>query len=885
MYFPAAFVNDLCEGLSIESLTQDDDMSVMPQGAAPSIDHLLLMRVGKQFGAAKSFAIGENGEIISKGYRAGRWFDTLALPVDDIHSLHAAFARICNAEDGAGFIVAGDVAPEAGKTITRGKAYSPAITRKNGTTRRAAPRGLVDGSRHWLVLDADKVCNILGLDPRTQPLATVRFLLSLLPASLRSASVSWQWSSSTCIRGNDGLPLAFGVAPDELGAHLRFWLSRPLTESQRKSLLNRVRAFASAALIAQGGVVEAGARVVDPQVAIFNQPIYSNRPMIEGFDDPFPDAARCGLTTGATDTVDVDALLDELPALVTSKAKELTPATARKARAERAKIVPRHVREPLAIQGLGYSAPIHDMIMGRIRARAEMAPPDGKQKVGRRGLKANMLVNRARILIELPKLVEFRRANEVGWEQGVPNGMRNQFLMIASSCLSHLFPPGMLERMVRDYAAPLISGGSTAIDAGWEGSCEYAVLAKAVKDADGEAAPDYTAASGQTYKVRTHRYYYWTTTIIDILGVTEAEMIALDFRALRTSAVRGYTARRAAGVPTMRERCASSAAHIKPWVAMGLSRSAYYANKKATAPEGVPHSYQMAWGDDGWVEQMDDAGFPEVHLSPVSERPEVRDILALMCLARDATDADALDYLADGVDLGPGTAGIKEVAREARLNPDVPIHHIFSKHGEKKSVAPGNKRGMREISRHLTQIYNGCREGVAPVRVVTYLLDQLGYAAAAFNVAEPSLSLRNSLNATVAMAQAVESVGEFISRFDEICAAQDAINAASASGFSTKISSGLQTCRYSEMVGAVVGGAGLAQESGPSAPQEHPPAPIALAQATAPQPSTASSSASVTPCTLTLDDIFGPEDDASPATAIPDAWMLPSVATASRSYF
>ncbi len=804
---PFASVNHIDEliGFTPTAAPYDDD--ILPSHAPASGDHILLMRTGSDFTANKTITIAEDGTVDVKPFQSGRWFHPLALPVFNLPSLHDAFVRTCEGLDGVGFIVGGNVAPEAGSCITRAKKFSPARRRPNGSVSAPAPRGLVDGDRHWLVCDLDKIANVLCIDPRRDPDAAIAFLRSLFPAVMQEAGFSWQWSSSTCIKGTDGSPLAEDAYPQTLGAHFRFWLSRPLTETERKSLLNRIRLHVAAALERMGVAVEIGARVVDPQVGVFNQPVYTCRPTFAGMADPFAADRRYGLI-GGTGTVDVQMLLGELPASVTMSGRSLTDEqrAARKlartaaVNSVRAKGPQKWQREPLEIEVTPVQNTVSDLLHERLNALL----------AGRRDIATCRNIWRCRFLLELPILVADRRENDDVWRAagGVPEGMRNTVMMLASSALSYLFNPGVLYQLTRDLCAPLVSGGMDYIESEWAGSSEYAVVRRAVDDADGIVPPDYIS-NGISYSVKDSRYGYWKTTTIDLLAVTEKEMITLGLEALGTETIRHYHRRRDMGLLTMAERAEKAAANraaIKQHcIDTGISRSTYYDRLRRQQPAGSPLKEFGVYGDEWSLQEMTAAGLPVHDDTPLYQRSEMHDICAISTLAVDPNDTAAFQWIAPKFGMSADAVALVAATAEEEF---VPVHQILFRHSMPGHVGPGSKSAMSHLAHSLESLAFAGRSNEDPSRIVRQAFDDMGYAAMAICHPHAPRSLRNSLNSAIAMAVLSENIAEFVSGFERLCGIVDGINASSVLGSSDTSSSGLSMHAYSEMDGGVRDGRG-----------------------------------------------------------------------------
>ncbi|MBK4717648.1 hypothetical protein JJL56_02080 [Azospirillum sp. YIM DDC1] len=559
-------------------------------------DVLVLRPTAERYFPGKTITLNERGAVAVQPYGSAVFFRPLLLAVGNLDSLHAAFVRVAEALDGPGFVVAGDVFEKADpRSITRRKTGRKAVKRGSNVIERGRPRGLQDAGRRWLVLDLDKVANLSGVDPRRNPADALAYLRGLLPPELRKARCSWQWSSTLALRDDQDRPLPADQVPPTLSAHLRFWLDRPLTESERAALLKRINAHVVAELAQRGAPVAAGAKPVDPRTAIYNQPIYTVRPRFDDhrLADPFPNAARFGLTAEGNDQVDVGALLDELPMPLSAAARALTEEEkqARREARRTARAAKQATTQPAAIPfpaslrsgrlagstppSAPSSAPtavvvsLGDERRSRRERELQQAYGDGTQ----RSVARNRELFRFRALRDIERIVSHRRATIPEWGDGVPEGLRDPVLTVVASLLSYTETPGGLRAAIAEFAQRLMAPDWFAAE--WvTAGADRAIIERALMAAEGLAT---------TYRGRGQdpRYDFGKSTIIDLLDVTEEEMIVLELEALTTEAVRSDRRRRAAGRPTAEERHAQTAEAIKPWLAAGVSRATWFRQRAA----------------------------------------------------------------------------------------------------------------------------------------------------------------------------------------------------------------------------------------------------------------------------------------------------------------
>ena len=299
-------------------------------------DHVLVLRpTAERLYPGKTVSLSPSGAVEVTSFSNAVFFRPLLLPVDGIDSLHAALTRVAEGTDGAGFVVRGQVWEGADpRSITRRKTGRKS-TRRGNFVIKGRPRGLEDAERRWGVLDMDQIPNLPMVDPRRDPEHAMAFLRSLLPVTLQGARLSYQWSSSTALRGPGGRQLPEGIAPAVLGAHLRFWADQPMAEAEQRAMLKGICVYVAQQLAAMGAQVAHGVRYVDPSTATYSQPIYTLRPkFVNGAVDPFPGPMRYSLMDGGEPEVDVALLMAELPMGSGPFGRAQTP----EAKAERARV-------------------------------------------------------------------------------------------------------------------------------------------------------------------------------------------------------------------------------------------------------------------------------------------------------------------------------------------------------------------------------------------------------------------------------------------------------------------------------------------------------------------------------------------------------------------
>ena len=578
-----------------------------------------------EFFPGKRFLLMHDGAVAKASFNTSGWFRSTVYGVGDIDSLHAAFERVRTGRDADGdasYVLMGDIAPGADP---RSAPRSKAAAVKDG---RHKPRGLVDAARHWIVLDVDRVPNVIGVDPRDGAearLAAISFLRSFLPPELRAARCSWQLSASCCVRGIDGCPLPAGQAPATLGAHLRYWFDDALDEAARKSLLSRLKVYVRSSLLAQAIFTDAGAGV-DPATAIYNQAIFLRASFEAGLVDPLPE--RSGLIAEGRDHVWLDLLDEQLPELQTAAPKTRKPQTEKTASEQQAKADrrehdgllrgARRVRLPAPATAEA-TTPEADPVPGvRLNRRPRSRAPQDR------------VLHASRIgkLADIVAITDDRRGRYPAWSNGVPVGMRRRTMLVVAGLLSHLVPVGELPRAIEDYGLHLTSRGW--LDEEWIARRQDEHI---IRKAELAAAAERAGVDGSGLREDP-----WLERIMALFGPTHDEMVRLSLRSLRTDAARKEVARRARGVRTAAERreqeAVSSEAATQPWIALNCSERTYRRRKKFAAADA------FAWAVDPATASLSLLG--------------LRDVIDFVRLARNPDDRPALARLAEGPLAGCG---------------------------------------------------------------------------------------------------------------------------------------------------------------------------------------------------------------------------------------
>jgi hypothetical protein len=534
----------------------------------------------------KRFVLMPDGTVEKPPYDKGAWYTAFDYAVGDIASLHEAFERLRTCADGGvGFVVAGAVAPGADpRGMPRTKSAKASVRKGDVLLERPKPKGLLDAARHWLIQDIDKI-PARGHDPRRDPDAARAYLLSLLPPEIRGARLSWQWSSSCCVIGADGRPLAANTPPATLGVHLRVWLDEALNERGRRNLLTRLRAYATARLL-ELGADPGKAQVVDPATATYNQPVYSCVAFEGGVQDPFPGSLRSGLTVEGRDEVRVAVILEQAPAPASAPPRELTEAEkaeraeARKRARQAAKDRKEHDRLLVAasqMRGRGRKpgAATLPVVAPRLLPFVRKRRLEDRKLAGKeRGVADRKHKFRVRAMADIVALVEDRRERDTAWKDGVPEGMRRRVLFNVSALLSWLVPVAELPAAIEHFGERLTS--RRWLEDEWLAEDKGRSVIARANDA---ASVNAVGGNGDSY-----RYDPWHARIMDLLQPTEEEQLRLGLRTLRSEAVRSEVRRRTAGARTAEEYQEGRRAQaVKPWTVAGMTRSTWYRQQAAAA--------------------------------------------------------------------------------------------------------------------------------------------------------------------------------------------------------------------------------------------------------------------------------------------------------------
>ena len=162
----------------------------------------------------------------------------------------------------------------------------------------------------------------------------------------------------------------------------------------------------------------------------------------------------------------------------------------------------------------------------------------------------------------------------------LPDGQRDLWMLLAGTAVGHLVPGPMVRREIVALADE-VTGGC------WRERETLARMGAVIVRAE-------RAVHGETVEYRGRlvdpRYRFRTDTVVELLGVTEAEMRVCDFRHLVSPEIRRERhrlgeerRRRASGMVPRPEYEAGSVSRLEPWRAEGVSRRTWY-RRRGTSP-------------------------------------------------------------------------------------------------------------------------------------------------------------------------------------------------------------------------------------------------------------------------------------------------------------
>jgi hypothetical protein len=189
------------------------------------------------------------------------------------------------------------------------------------------------------------------------------------------------------------------------------------------------------------------------------------------------------------------------------------------------------------------------------------------------------------------RLTELQRLRQHRWWQGeLPEGQRDLWLLLAGTAMGYLVPGQMVQREIVALANE-VTGGH------WREQETVSRIGAVISRAEAAARGDRVIYRG---KEVDPRYRFRTDTIVELLGITEVEMRACNFRHLVSADLRREQhrrneekRRRLGGSITRQDYEASSLSRLKPWEADGISRRSW--ERRRAAPRSVASPCRCRW--------------------------------------------------------------------------------------------------------------------------------------------------------------------------------------------------------------------------------------------------------------------------------------------------
>jgi hypothetical protein len=176
-------------------------------------------------------------------------------------------------------------------------------------------------------------------------------------------------------------------------------------------------------------------------------------------------------------------------------------------------------------------------------------------------------------LAELQQLLQHR------WLGTLPGGQRDLWMLLAGTAMSYLVPAPMVRREIVALADQVTSGC-------WRERETLARMGAVVARAERAARGEKVEHGG---RLVDPRYRFRTATVVEALGITEAEMRACCFRHLVSPEIRREhhrldktRRRRELGMVPRPEYEAKSASRLEPWRTEGVSRATWYRRRETS---------------------------------------------------------------------------------------------------------------------------------------------------------------------------------------------------------------------------------------------------------------------------------------------------------------
>ena len=178
------------------------------------------------------------------------------------------------------------------------------------------------------------------------------------------------------------------------------------------------------------------------------------------------------------------------------------------------------------------------------------------------------------------RLAELQRLREHRWFGALPPGQRDLWMLLAGVAISYLVPAVMVHREIVALADE-ITGGQ------WHERETRARMSSVIARAEQAARGEKVEYCG---KLVDPRYRFRTTSVVELLDITEAEMRACGLRNLvspdrrrELERQRWHDRRAAAGGIARADYLKHALTRQRPWKAEGVSRAAWY-RRRETSP-------------------------------------------------------------------------------------------------------------------------------------------------------------------------------------------------------------------------------------------------------------------------------------------------------------
>lgn len=439
-------------------------------------------------------------------YSTGAFFQGEDVTFTTIEELHVHLERL--AAEGQAFVVRSQRKP--------GLQYLRRTANRSGK----APPGLARVDLRVLPLDLDRVPNVLGFDPRVDPDAAWRWLVSLLGPEFSTVSVSAAWSSSCCY----GVPQ--GQAPEHLDARLWVMLDTRIGAERAKQVMQFLGTRTTAYFAERGIRLEKTSartgrtrpyQVVDWKISEVQQPIYVAAPrFLDGLIDDLP--ARSSLIKGEHGEVSYAdlqaAMLAAHPGCAdTGHAGKQKPAKQRQA-AKAPRIAKGRVRIPCRVVPFAASACLvedqRNLLEDAIKGR------------GAEGYRSSCVnLYHRRLALEMTALAVHRG--------GLVEGERDECCTRIASALVASYPLGWSRDRVRAEVRQVLA---LVVDQEWlEVEWETAAADTSILDRYRRASLGQKAPHG-----RDLRYSYGKARLVEDWNLSLEEIAELGLRSLCTPA-------------------------------------------------------------------------------------------------------------------------------------------------------------------------------------------------------------------------------------------------------------------------------------------------------------------------------------------------------------